>query len=175
MYVLQGLSAAPTQPWANGGGATTELVSFAASDSLGAGGVEWRLSVAQLERPGAFSALPGVQRTFVPLDGALTLVVDGVAHDLEAGTPLQFSGDADVELTRLDAPGRALNLMVRGAQPGRVVVADGSELVPEGWLVALAELDGGELAAVTPEVTALTPEPLQEVDLSAARYFVIPA
>lgn len=174
MYVLQELSAAPTQPWANGGGATTELVSFAASRSLGAGGVEWRLSVAQLERPGAFSALPGVQRTFVPLDGALTLVVEGVAHELEAGTPLQFLGDAEVELTRLDAPGRALNLMVRGARPGRIVAASDSGPVPEGWLVALAEFEG-DLAVVTPSITSLTPEPPQVVDASAVRYFVIPA
>lgn len=174
MYVLQELSAAPTQPWANGGGATTELVSFAASRSLGAGGVEWRLSVAQLKRPGAFSALPGVQRTFVPLDGALTLVLDGRAHELEAGTPLQFSGDAEVELTRLDAPGRALNLMVRGARPGQVIADDGSGRVPEGWLVALAEFEG-DLAVATPSVTSLTPEPPQVVDASAVRYFVIPA
>lgn len=100
-------------PWANGLGSTTELVAMEASRAVRPelGAPEWRLSIAELRKPAAFSALPGVHRNFMPVGGDVVLVVDGVRHDVPNGTVLRFSGDADVSLVSLSSPCHAVNLM----------------------------------------------------------------
>src|SRR5512147_1621544 len=56
-----------TMPWKNGGGRTTEIA--AAPRGADLAGFTWRISVAELERDGPFSAFPGVDRTLVLLAG----------------------------------------------------------------------------------------------------------
>lgn len=100
-------------PWANGLGATTELVGYERSRSIRSelAAPEWRVSIAELREPAAFSPLPGVHRNFMPVGGDILLEVDGVRHEASSGTVLQFSGDADVRLVALSGPCHAVNLM----------------------------------------------------------------
>ena len=76
-----------------------------------------RISRADIERDGPFSAFPGVQRWFAVLEGA------GVALQLESeqvlhagDTPLCFDGAAAPGCRLLDGPTQDLNLMVRGGK-----------------------------------------------------------
>jgi environmental stress-induced protein Ves len=107
-------------PWKNGGGVTRELIASPA-------GSDWRvrLSVAEIERDGPFSAYPGVQRWFVVLKGAgVELDVAGVTHHITRDShPLCFDGAAAPACRLIDGPTRDLNLMLRGAT-GRIVIAD---------------------------------------------------
>lgn len=98
-------------PWLAAVGVTREVVSYRESRVLTPGRPPWRLSVADLHEPGPFSRLPGLERTFVPVDGAVTLRVDDRLRTVAAGTALSFSGSAETILTSLTAPLRAVNLM----------------------------------------------------------------
>ncbi|WP_053351332.1 HutD family protein [Leucobacter musarum] len=102
-------------PWANGLGATTELVGVDSSRAVRPelDAPAWRLSIAELREPAAFSPLPGVHRNFMSVGGDVVLVVDGVRHEVPSGTVLQFSGGADVILVALSVPCHAVNLMSR--------------------------------------------------------------
>lgn len=148
------VAACVPQPWANGGGTTRDLA-VAATGAAGAvvdpagaptaAGVaapapgpafDWRLSLADIERDGPFSRLPGVDRVFALVDGAVALAFD------EAGAPVRYDADADpitfvgeraphASLPRA-ASARALNLMLaRGRRTGamrRVRLPDGATL-----------------------------------------------
>lgn len=93
------------QPWANGGGTTRELLR---SDD-GA----WRISLADVDSDGPFSAFPGLHRLLTVVAGAvLGLDVDGETHVVEPQRPFAFSGDATVVATVPEGPVRALNVVV---------------------------------------------------------------
>ena len=105
------------QDWANGLGTTTELVGW---DS----GPDWRLSVARLDGPAPFSPLPGVDRTFLPVDADVELSIDHRDTVVRAGQLCRFAGEAAVSLGRLQAASaHAVNLMVRrrGGRSGPVL------------------------------------------------------
>jgi environmental stress-induced protein Ves len=97
------------QPWRNGGGQTRELLAW---PPVG----EWqlRISRADIDVDGPFSAFPGVQRWFAVLQGAGVALQLGAEQELRAGeAPLCFDG-ADAPACRLlDGPTQDLNLMVR--------------------------------------------------------------
>jgi environmental stress-induced protein Ves len=112
MAILKRFADLPTTPWANGGGATTELVAFDESESVGGPGARWRLSVADLDQPGTFSPLPGTQRTFVPVGGAVMLSVDDEQRECAECRPFEFEGDSRTELVALTGRCHAVNLMV---------------------------------------------------------------
>jgi len=145
--VVVGAECVP-QPWANGGGTTRDLALEPRSPGTTADGpaFDWRLSLADIDRDGAFSRLPGVDRVFAPVEGAVALTFDvrggdgdgdvdaGAARDAE-GPPLAFAGEAAPEARRVGtARCRALNLMLaRGRRAGamrRVALADGAVLDP---------------------------------------------
>jgi environmental stress-induced protein Ves len=162
MRVVVGADCAP-QPWANGGGTTRDLALEPRSPGTTADGpaFDWRLSLADIDRDGVFSRLPGVDRVFAPVEGAVALVfearggdgdgdadadadADAFAHaDADAhaardaeGPPLAFAGEAAPEARRVGAVRcRALNLMLaRGRRAGamrRVALADGAVLDPD--------------------------------------------
>lgn len=100
----------PPTRWRNGGGWTRELLAWPAPDWI------VRVSVADIETAGPFSAFPGVERWFAVLDG------DGVAlaHDggetivLRATDALhRFRGDEATQCRLLGGATRDFNLMLR--------------------------------------------------------------
>ena len=154
---------APTA-WRNGGGRTRELLAWPP-------GPDWRLriSVADIDADGPFSAFPGVQRRFAVLSGAgvVLRVGDRDRRLTPADPPLAFDG-ADAPGCRLiDGATRDLNLMVRdgveatlesalagrawaGNWPWRALYVDGagaSLRLPDG---SLAALPAGALAIDLP-------------------------
>lgn len=99
-------------PWANGAGETTELVSLTDSAVLTPELRRWRLSIARLERPGPFSSLPGLARTFLITGAEVGLTIDGREHRASPESPVRFHGEDRVELTEIAEPCCAVNLMV---------------------------------------------------------------
>jgi environmental stress-induced protein Ves len=99
------------QPWKNGGGQTRELLSDAAAGAAW----RWRISLADIEADGPFSAFPGVQRWFAVLSGAGVELRfgDGVRRVLAGDEALAFDGAAAPGCRLLDGPTRDLNLMLR--------------------------------------------------------------
>ena len=104
------LADCPPQPWRNGGGTTRELLTWPQA-------ADWqlRVSVAAIDRDGAFSSFPGVERWFAVTDG------EGVELDLPNGprfvgagdAPLHFDGEAAPDCRLLNGPTHDLNLMHR--------------------------------------------------------------
>lgn len=107
------LSSLPATPWKNGGGTTREIATH--PPGAGFGDFAWRLSVADVERDGPFSAFPGIDRTIVLLRGAgKRLAADGVEHALtECGAPFAFAGEAAIEARLVGGATRDFNVMTR--------------------------------------------------------------
>lgn len=95
------------QPWKNGGGVTRELFAWPNAQN-------WvvRLSIAEIERDGPFSAFLGVTRYFAVLSGAGVFLED-VGALRQGDAPVRFEGDEPRECRLLDGPTRDLNLMIR--------------------------------------------------------------
>jgi environmental stress-induced protein Ves len=104
------LQAVPPQPWRNGGGRTRELLAWPDAD-------DWvlRVSVAEIDRDGDFSAWPGIDRWFAVVSGAgLRLALP--QGDLllgRASAPLAFAGEAAPACRLAGGPTQDLNLMIR--------------------------------------------------------------
>jgi environmental stress-induced protein Ves len=108
----------PAQSWRNGGGRTRELLTRPAGERA------WRLriSLAEVDRNGPFSAFADVERWFSVIDGAgVRLSLDGRELPLRPGhAPIHFSGELPVFCSLLDGPTTDLNLMHAG---GRAAMA----------------------------------------------------
>ena len=80
-------------PWKNGGGTTAEIAD--SPEGAGFDAFDWRISFAEVESDGPFSAFPGIDRTLMLVEGArLELAVEGVPHALAApGDALSFAGE----------------------------------------------------------------------------------
>ena len=117
MHVISSFDDHSPVPWANGAGETTELVSLAVSAALTPALPRWRLSVARLERSAAFSPLPGLDRTFLPVGAEVVLDIDGQLHRVTPAEPARFGGEQSVSLVELESPCFALNLMVERNDP----------------------------------------------------------
>jgi hypothetical protein len=115
------------QPWRNGGGITRELLALPA-------GEHWRVrvSVADVDIDGPFSAFDGVERWFAVVDGAgVFLTIDGAEHRCRAdGDALAFDGAARTTCRLIDGPTRDLNLMLRGVRGGLDRVVAGAVWQP---------------------------------------------
>jgi environmental stress-induced protein Ves len=100
----------PLVPWRNGGGHTRELLAWPTPQ-------DWlvRVSVAEIEADGPFSAFDGVDRCFAVLDGAgVVLSLPRGELRLHAGDPaLGFPGEAAPLCRLIAGPTRDLNLMTR--------------------------------------------------------------
>jgi len=126
MELIRVLDVAP-QPWRNGGGSTRELLAWPPGDDW-----QLRISVADIETDGPFSAYPGVERWFTVLQGAgVELTLDGAPQRLHRGdAPLQFAGQAVVGCRLLDGATRDLNLMLRHASGAMQTATDGQAWSP---------------------------------------------
>jgi uncharacterized protein len=118
------------QAWRNGGGRTRELLARPA-------GADWKLrvSLADIDADGPFSAFPGVQRWFAVVQGA------GVVLRFAHGERTVRAGDAPLCFDGADAPGctltagptRDLNLMVRGGGAGAMRTVQAGEAWNESF------------------------------------------
>lgn len=120
LHVVRDTDVVPTR-WRNGGGWTRELAAWPSA-------ADWvvRVSVADIEDDGAFSAFPGVERWFAVLDGeGVALDHDGgPALALARGAPLhRFAGEAVTGCRLLGGPTRDFNVMVRRAAAQATVAA----------------------------------------------------
>jgi environmental stress-induced protein Ves len=143
----------PPQPWRNGGGTTRELLAWPAGEAW-----QVRVSVADIEVDGPFSAYSGVQRWFSVLQGAgVELSIDGAPQRLHRGDPpLQFGGDAVVGCHLIDGPTRDLNLMLRHASGWMQAATDGQAWSPAATQCGLFTAVAGVCQAGTQQV-ALSP------------------
>lgn len=112
----------PPTPWRNGGGSTRELF---AGPSVASWQV--RVSLADIEQDGPFSAFPGVQRFFAVLEGAGVVLgwPEGEQQLTVDSPPCRFDGAAAPACRLVQGPTRDLNLMLRRGLGGTMVaVAD---------------------------------------------------
>lgn len=95
----------PSEPWRNGGG-LTRTVARSAGD--GEGPLRWRVSAADITRPGDFSVFDGIDRTAVLLQGpGLALQAGSERWVFEGvGAVAQFPGELPLYAT-LGASGAA--------------------------------------------------------------------
>jgi environmental stress-induced protein Ves len=105
---LIGLDQASAQAWRNGGGTTRELFTWPAS-----GPWQLRISVADINADGPFSAFAGVDRWFAVAEGdGVELQFGDLQHRLRTDSaPLFFDGAAAPDCTLLGGATRDLNLM----------------------------------------------------------------
>jgi hypothetical protein len=144
------LADCPYVPWRNGGGRTRELLAWPSAQ-------EWqvRVSVAEIEADGPFSAFPGIDRWFAVLDGAgVILTLPSGERIVRPGDrALAFSGAAAPGCRLIDGPTRDLNLMLRRGARGawRGLFADGAlwwsddprEALPtqRGWRLTMGGME----------------------------------
>lgn len=103
--------------WQNDGGWTSEIAR--ASSSSPDHAFDWRISIAEIERDGPFSAFTGCDRTILVLQGeGMELRLDGdpVPALLNTrGRPFVFSGDIGAQCRLLNGATRDFNVMTRRA------------------------------------------------------------
>ncbi len=99
------------QAWRNGGGHTRELLAWPSSDNW-----SLRISRADIEKDGPFSAFPGVNRWFAVLQGGgvvLTFAEKRYTLCMD-GEPFNFDGAQSPACHLIDGPIQDLNLMSMG-------------------------------------------------------------
>ncbi|NML45992.1 HutD family protein [Ramlibacter sp. G-1-2-2] len=129
---LVSLAKVPATPWRNGGGVTRELLAWPSAQ-------DWqvRLSVADVERDGPFSAFPGIERSFAVIEGmGVELRFAGQAKLVAMGVPIRFDGGLATHCTLPAGPTRDINLMappgkgqLKPLVPGNRVAAKGRRLL----------------------------------------------
>ncbi|MDK6075585.1 HutD family protein [Massilia varians] len=102
MTVLIPFAGLSPVPWKNGGGSTTEIA-IGPPDS-GFEDFDWRVSLATIEKDGAFSNFPGVDRTLALVEGhGMTLEIDGeptLVTDTEPVVAFDGSSQVIAKLSR---------------------------------------------------------------------------
>ena len=108
----------PRQPWHNGGGTTREIVCRPAGASMQ--DFDWRISIADVDRDGPFSVLPGIERCIVLLEGPglrLRSRCGRLDHRLDTpGQPLRFDGGLALDAELLGGPSEDFNVMTRAGR-----------------------------------------------------------
>lgn len=110
-------------PWKNGGGATREIAASPKGSAFDA--FDWRVSVADVSEPGAFSVFEGIDRVLTLIEGEEMILVDtaGPRHVLARWDSLAFAGETPIVAELPHGPTRDFNLMLRRDRvSGNVVV-----------------------------------------------------
>jgi environmental stress-induced protein Ves len=99
-----------SEPWRNGGGRTRTV----AASSL-RGELVWRISAADIDADGDFSAFDGMDRTAVLMrgEGLALRLTDETLRLPRVGTVVRFPGEVPVRARLAGAPARLWNVMVR--------------------------------------------------------------
>lgn len=89
------VSKVPSTLWKNGGGSTKEIAAF--PPNAGLSDFIWRVSVAEISQPSAYSVFSGIDRTQVLIAGkSLSLRSQaGLSKQLLAFQPFSFVGEQD--------------------------------------------------------------------------------
>ncbi len=135
---VQRFSEHRAMPWANGLGTSYEV----ASDRNVDGVWTWRVAIAPVVADGPFSAMPGVDRELVVIEGnGMELEVDGESVECLPGRVARFTGDSATFARLVDGSLVDLGLMtVRGVVTGSMVVVAGvGEVVESDVLVAIGD------------------------------------
>lgn len=104
--------------WKNGDGWTTELVVFPPSSETAATAFDWRISIAEIERDGAFSTFAGCERYIALLEGVGMELRFDAAPSVRLDRRLQFfrfAGEWQTRGVLLAGPVRDFNIIVRRA------------------------------------------------------------
>jgi len=132
------LAAIAPQPWRNGGGRTRELLRWPRRD-------DWqvRISVADTDSDGPFSAWPGTERWFAVIDGhGVRLALPTGEEQVTAqSAPLRFDGACAPDCRLIDGPTRDLNLMLQHAR-GSMSVVKGSWNEAFAWRALFSSANG---------------------------------
>jgi environmental stress-induced protein Ves len=100
-------------PWKNGGGETLELL----QDPVPGGGFNWRLSIADVAMPGAFSTFEGVDRQIMLIAGnGMVLSFANEAPPVVISKPLRphaFKGEWQTDCRLIEGAIQDFNVMVR--------------------------------------------------------------
>jgi environmental stress-induced protein Ves len=149
-------------PWKDGGGVTFPVAVFPAH--AGFEDFAWRVSIAEVAKPGPFSRFPGIDRILTVLSGTMRLAgEEGDPVWLSAKShPFAFSGDGAMTADQVAEPVVDLNVMTRRGvcqasvrriadlatappvafdQWGLVIALSPSRLIVEGCDHALDHLD----------------------------------
>src|ERR1700744_448158 len=98
-------------PWGNGGGVTYEVASSPADAELA--DFDWRISIAEVEAGGPFSAFPDIDRTIILIEGEWRAVAAGGRRPrLGIRDPFSFDGGSET-LCEVPSRSRDLNVMTR--------------------------------------------------------------
>ncbi|WP_347557402.1 HutD family protein [Robbsia sp. KACC 23696] len=170
------------QAWRNGGGITREIATHppgAAVDDF-----EWRVSIADITKPGAFSTFPEVDRSLTVIEGdamvlAETAHANGQHHLLHRWDTLRFAGETGITSALPTGPTRDFNLMWRrGAVTGQVDVlrlaadlriAPGSAVffaATGSHCLGAARLDAGD-TLILRDIKTATPLTFEPIDADA--------
>lgn len=127
-------------PWKNGGGTTAEIALAPEDADFASGKFDWRLSLANIQGDGPFSAFAGIDRTIMLVEGNGMVLTnpDNVRLVLDRKyLPQDFPGEWPVDCKLLDGPVRDLNLMANRAR----VRADWQVIALDRKEAALANAD----------------------------------
>ena len=125
-----------SEPWRNGGGRTRTVAA-----SRLRGELVWRISAADIDADGDFSAFDGMDRTAVLMrgEGLALRLTDQTLRLPRVGTVVRFPGEVPVRARLAGAPARLWNVMVRRglAQVDTQVLGVGSMPVLPGETVVV--------------------------------------
>jgi environmental stress-induced protein Ves len=132
-------------PWKNGGGVTREVASGAVQAPLASvestDGFDWRVSVADVDAEGSFSAFPGIDRVITVVEGeGMVLTVDGTPHPVGPLNPFAFPGDAATDCRLKTGVVRNMNVMTRRSRATATV-----------GIITVAAARGAEMACAAGE------------------------
>jgi environmental stress-induced protein Ves len=158
-------------PWKNGGGVTREIAAEPQGAPLDA--FTWRISVANVSAPGAFSTFAGIDRTLVLIDGEGMRLheASGKTHVLAAPLDMTaFAGETPIDATLDNGPTRDFNVMVRrGRARASVQAHRGPASLALANGVTLLHCVRGELHITPGDAAAVTLGPGDTLRLDASR------